>query len=161
MLVNNLISDKDEKSNAIKFSYLEAYSDLIVSHPSILILGQGAGSKFYSKDRKDMKFQTEWSYIEIFRMFGLFGFFYVLFLFFFPLFIIFKYRNIFEDAFPMMLGYLLYLIVGGTNPLLLGSTGMIVLLVTYSFYYDKISKYKFDLTGQEGLPLFSSVLFLK
>ena len=48
----------------------------------------------------------------------------------------------------MMLGYLLYLIVGGTNPLLLGSTGMIVLLVTYSFYYDKISKYKFDLNTQ-------------
>lgn len=140
VLFLSLIFDKDEASNKVKFANLNSYSDLIIKHPSILLFGQGAGSEFYSKSSKKMVVQTEWSYIEILRMFGLFGAIIVIALFFFPLYIIYKKRKILKYWIPVFIGYLLYLFVGGTNPLLLGSTGMLVLLVAYSYslnpYYE-------------------------
>ena len=139
-LIFNLISEKDEKSNSIKFSHLESYSELISNNPSIIFLGQGAGSKFYTKAFREMTAKTEWSYLEIFRMFGLFGFLFITTIFFYPLYLIYKKRKILDDSFPMMIGYLMYLFVGGTNPLLLGSTGMVVLLIVYSYYYYKMRK---------------------
>jgi hypothetical protein len=140
ILVMSLISEKDEVSNKVKFAHLDSYSDLIIKHPSILLVGQGAGSLFYSLGRNTMVVQTEWSYFEIFRMFGLFGASIVIALFFSPLYIIYKKRKVLRYWIPMFIGYLLYLFVGGTNPLLLGSTGMIVLLGAYSYslnpYYE-------------------------
>lgn len=140
ILFLSLISEKDEASNKVKFANLDSYSDLIIKHPSILLFGQGAGSVFYSKGRNEMVVQTEWSYLEILRMFGLFGAIVVILLFFFPLYLIYKKRKILKYWVPMFVGYLLYLFVGGTNPLLLGSTGMLVLLVAYSYslnpYYE-------------------------
>jgi hypothetical protein len=135
-----LVSEKEESSNKVKFANLESYSDLMIKHPSILVLGQGAGSKFYSKGRNAMVVQTEWSYIEILRMFGLFGASVVIVLFLFPLYIFYKKRKVLLYWIPVFIGYLLYLFVGGTNPLLLGSTGMLVLLGAYSYarnpYYE-------------------------
>lgn len=140
ILIFNLISEKDEKSNSIKYSHLESYFELISNNPSITFLGQGAGSKFYSKAYREMTVQTEWSYLEIFRMFGFFGLFFISTIFIYPLYLIYKNRKILDDSFPMMIGYALYLLVGGTNPLLLGSTGMLVLLSAYSYYYYKMRK---------------------
>ena len=139
LLLNNLISEKDEKSNEIKFSYLDSYTDLISNNTSIILFGQGAGSKFYTKTNHGLSYQTEWSYIEMFRMFGLFGFLIIVTIFYYPLFIIYKNRKSLKDAFSIMLGYFLYLLVGGTNPLLIGSTGMLVLLVAYTYCYNTVN----------------------
>jgi O-antigen ligase len=79
---------------------------------------------------------TEWSYFEMIRMFGLIGATVIIVLFVFPLYIIYKKRKVLENAIPIFLGYFIYLIVGGTNPLLIGSSGMLVLLVSYSYAYN-------------------------
>lgn len=136
ILFLSLISEKEESSNKIKFANLDSYSDLVIKHPSILLFGQGAGSLFYSKGRNAMVVQTEWSYIEIVRMFGLLGAFIVIVLFSFPLYVICKKRKVLLYWIPVFVGYLLYLFVGGTNPLLLGSTGMLVLLGAYSYSWN-------------------------
>jgi hypothetical protein len=129
----SLITEKGEGSNKVKYANLDSYSELFIKHPIILVTGQGAGSLFYSKGRKEMVLLTEWSYLEIIRMFGLIGAFIVVVLFFFPLYLIYCKRKKLKYWIPFFMGYFLYLLVGGTNPLLLGSTGMIVLLAGYSF----------------------------
>jgi hypothetical protein len=135
-----LMSDKNESSIKIKYADLDSYSELIAKHPTVLLFGQGAGSQFYSFGRNKMVEQTELSYLEIFRMFGLIGAIIIIMLFVFPLYIILKKRKILKYWIPMFVGYLLYLFVGGTNPFLLGSTGMLVLLAAYSYsmnpYYE-------------------------
>jgi hypothetical protein len=140
ILVFNLISEKNESSNKVKFAHIDSYSDLIIKHPAILLTGQGAGSLFYSKGINGMLVQTELSYFEIIRMFGLVGAFFVITLFVIPLYIIYKKRKVLKLWIPMFIGYMLYLFVGGTNPLLLGSTGMLVLISAYSYslnpYYE-------------------------
>ncbi len=140
ILFLSLILEKNEGSNKVKFADLNSYSDLIFKHPSILVVGQGPGSTFYSQGRKIMVPLTEWSYLEILRMFGVFGAIVIISLFFFPLLLIYRKRGKLKYWIPMFIGYLIYLIVGGTNPLLLGSTGMLVLLAAYSYsinpYYE-------------------------
>lgn len=140
LLTFSLIFEKEEGSNKLKYANLDSYSELIIKHPLILMVGQGAGSMFYSKGRNEMVFFTEWSYLEILRMFGVIGATVVIGLFFFPLYLIYKKRKILKLWIPIFVGYSLYLFVGGTNPLLLGSTGMLVLLAAYSYsmnpYYE-------------------------
>lgn len=139
-LTLSLILEKEEGSNKVKYSNLDSYSELFTKHPTLLLTGQGAGSFFYSKGRQEMVVLTEWSYLEILRMFGIIGASVVIILFVLPLYLIYKKRKILKYWFPLFLGYLLYLFVGGTNPLLLGSTGMIVLIAAYSYsmnpYYE-------------------------
>jgi hypothetical protein len=129
----SLISEKTEESNKIKFANLDSYSDLIKKNPIVLFSGQGAGAEFYSKGREEMVVQTEWSYLELIRMFGLVGAVVIIMMFFYPLYLILKKKNKLFYSIPFFVGYLLYLIVGGTNPLLLGSTGMLALLTAYSY----------------------------
>ena len=140
ILVLKLVLEKNEASNKVKFAHLDSYSDLINKHPEILFTGEGAGSLFYSKGIKGMVVQTEWSYFEIIRMFGLVGASVIIVLFIGPLYLIYRKRKALKYWIPVFIGYLLYLFVGGTNPLLLGSTGMIVLLSAYSYsintYYE-------------------------
>lgn len=139
-LTLSLIFEKGERSNKVKYANLDSYSELFIKHPAILITGQGAGSLFYSKGRNEMVVLTEWSYLEILRMFGLIGASVIIGLFIFPLYLIYKKRKILKFWIPIFVGYSLYLLVGGTNPLLLGSTGMLVLLAAYSYslnpYYE-------------------------
>jgi hypothetical protein len=132
-LIFSLIAEKSEASNKIKFANLDSYSELLIKHPTILLSGQGAGSIFYSKGRHSMVVQTEWSYLEILRMFGIIGAAVIVVLFFYPLYLIYKKRKLLELWVPAFLGYVLYLFVGGTNPLLLGSTGMLIMLSAYSY----------------------------
>jgi hypothetical protein len=133
-----LMSDTKEESIVIKFSHLDSYKSLISEQPSVLVFGQGPGSLFYSKGRNQMVSKTEWSYLELIRIFGLLGSLFFFIILTIPLFIIFIYRDIFIEWFPMFFGYFIYLIVGGTNPLLLGSTGMLVILSSYSFILNPI-----------------------
>jgi hypothetical protein len=54
-------------------------------------------------------------------------------IYFYPLYIIYQKRRQFSLWKPIFLGYLFFLIVGGTNPFLFYPPGIIVLLTMYSF----------------------------
>jgi hypothetical protein len=135
-VVYQLLNDTNESSLVIKMGHIESYKQLIVEHPLILFLGQGAGSQFYSKGFGENTAQTEWSYAEFIRWFGVIGGGIIIFIYFFPLYILYKKRKILPYSFPLQLGYLFYLAIAGTNPLLLGSNGLLALLVMYSYAFN-------------------------
>jgi hypothetical protein len=130
------LSEKTETSNVIKMGHINSYKELFKSEPSILFLGQGAGSLFYSSGFKEYVSQTEWSYVEMLRMFGVFGFIWILILYLYPALKIWQQRHNILLAIPFLTGYLFYFLVAGTNPLLLGSNGLLMLLIAYSFAYN-------------------------
>ena len=132
-LISVFLSEKGEHSNAIKFGHLVSYYDLFVAHPDILLFGQGIGSLFYSAGFGEMVPQTEWTYVELVRYFGVFGALFIIGIFFYPLYFLYKHKEEIQYALPFGLGYFLYLCIAGTNPLLISSTGMLALVVGYSY----------------------------
>jgi hypothetical protein len=110
----------------VKYENFESYVEDIgdKGHP---IWGAGLGSDFYAKGRNMRLTYTELSYMDILRMYGLpVGLFFI-FLFFAPFFWLWKYypRSQFLKRYSQ--GYVLFLILSGTNPLLLGSIGLTAL----------------------------------
>lgn len=142
LIVFLLLSDTQETSNEAKYGHLKSYETLFQEDPAILIFGSGAGSMFYSTGGGGMISQSEWTYIEFIRMFGIIGAFIILTLYFLPLFLLYKKRKILRYWFPFLLGYLLYLLIGGTNPYLVGSNGMLALLIIYSYTLNPRYEYK-------------------
>lgn len=131
-IIISLLSETSENSNAVKFGHLFSYLNLFENNWDILLFGQGVGSLFYSAGFHDFTYQTEWSYVEIIRYVGLIGGLFIIGIYFYPLWIIFKYRYCIKYATSFGFGYLFYLLIAGTNPLLLSSTGMLALLLAYA-----------------------------
>jgi hypothetical protein len=132
-LVYKLLNDREEASLQVRSGHLSSYKKLVTEHPLILVLGEGAGSKFYSEGFKEETAQTEWSYAELIRWFGFFGAGIFMFVYLFPLYIIYRKRKILPYSLPVQAGYSFYLLIAGTNPLLLGSNGLLMLLIMYSY----------------------------
>jgi hypothetical protein len=126
MLTYMLATQKNEKSNEVKYENFESYVEDIEDkgHP---IWGAGLGSDFYAKGRNMRLAYTELSYMDILRMYGLpVGMFFI-FLFVAPCFWLWKYFAQSQFLKRFCLGYVLFLILSGTNPLLLGSIGLTAL----------------------------------
>lgn len=139
-LVYKLLTD-NEKSSDIKGALADNLTEQILSNSDIIIFGQGAGSTYDSSSlAHGITSISELSYLEIFRMFGLIGGSVVIVLFLYPLFLMIHSKPPNYGAF--LLGYVAYLFIGGTNPLLIGSTGFMVLAIAYSYaltYNNKLS----------------------
>lgn len=126
-----LISDTGEASNAVKYGHIPSYIQLFGEHPEYILIGQGPGAMMYSEGFNKIVYKTEWTYLELIRNYGVFSII-IVGIFAKPLLKIWKHRdNIFNKC--MFWTYLSYLLIAGTNPLLLSSTGMITLLIAYSF----------------------------
>ncbi len=123
--------EKDEVSNTIKYAHLYSYWDLFREHPLYLLIGQGAGSSFYSSGFHRVTNETEWTYLELIRNFGILSIV-IIYAFFRPLVDMWKNRKD-NLSYTLFWGYLAYLMIAGTNPLLMSSTGMLVLLLAYSY----------------------------
>jgi len=128
------IFTKTEESNAIKINHLNSYITHFKQNPRYLIIGQGFGTYFYSKGVKELTQQTELTYLEIIRMMGIPIALMFLFLLIWP---VFSLINSFDvKNFGLIFSYLLYLFEIGTNPLLFGSTGMLVFVLILSKLYE-------------------------
>ncbi len=127
VMVTYLLATQDnEKSNEVKYDNFESYVEDIGDKGHI-IWGAGLGSEFYAKGRDMRLAYTELSYMDILRIYGLpVGIFYI-FLFFAPCFWLWKYFPRSQFLKRYSLGYVLFLILSGTNPLLLGSIGLTAL----------------------------------
>lgn len=123
-----LATEKDVESNELKYSNFDSYvADIETGAHAIT--GAGVGSTFYAKGDKEMLAFTELSYMDVIRMYGIPIGAYLLYLFFAPFFLTlgrFK-NNIFMKR--LMLSYAMFLVLAGTNPLLMGSVGMTSLSV--------------------------------
>lgn len=129
----NLLSDKQEYSNKIKYANLESYI-YQYSNPKTIVFGQGVGSSFYVTGRQTTVTHTELSYMDIFRMYGFFFGSLFLFIIFIPGFLMLLKGASNAKAFGI--GYLVYLPVAGTNPLLISSTGFLVVSIAYWYLYN-------------------------
>jgi hypothetical protein len=126
--VFNEISGSSE--NYIKQINFIAYIDLLASNVNYLFVGDGFGSYFYSPAHNLLVTNTELVYLDLLRWFG--GIFLVLIIFLiFPLFLLIR-----RNEFVLFASYLSYLVVMGTNPLFISSTGMLAMV----YYYSEFSK---------------------
>ena len=125
LLILTFFLATEEDANDIKYENYNSYVTEITKDPQSFLLGSGVGSTFKAagNDNKVVAF-TELSYMDVLRMYGVpLGTFFI-FLFCCPIVVGYKWakQNIFFKRF--FLGYVLFLLLLGTNPLLLGSPGL-------------------------------------
>lgn len=132
LLLYKLLAETTEPSNMVKYAHLASYGELFEDNPLYLLWGEGPGTRFYSSGFHKMSLQTEWTYVELIRYMGVFCVS-VLFLFLYPLVRIWKLRHKDDSCYVIAFAFFIYMIIAGTNPLLLSSTGMLTLLTVYSF----------------------------
>lgn len=129
-----LASDLTQTSNAAKYGHVDSYLDLFASHPEYIFWGQGVGSKFYTVGFGRMTDITELTYFEILRVYGLFGI-PLMCVIIYPIYKLWKHRK-YGLVYSMIWSYIVFLVSAGTNPKLLNTAGMIVVVVMYSFLYN-------------------------
>ena len=123
--------DKKEASNTTKLSYLDDYSKAF-SNLRTIILGDGLDSYFHTSSR-GMVNNTELSYFELFRRFGIFGGCIYLYLMIKPAKGLLK-----RDKYQWLgLSYSMYLIMITTNPFFFSSNGMTILSIVLAVFYGK------------------------
>lgn len=131
-----MATETGEYSNEVKYGHIGSYVELFEGNPMYLLLGQGPGTGFYSEGFGEFVYKTEWSYLELIRCYGVFALL-IIYVFVRPLYAFWKARNQDYLTYCMFWSYLAYLVIAGTNPLLLSSTGMITLLMAYSYWNNK------------------------
>lgn len=127
-----MLMEKTEDSNLVKYGHLNSYKELFSENPIYLLIGQGPGTEFYSEGFRRMTMETEWTYLELLRNYGLLCL-PILYVVMRPLVVLFNFARKNDVALAMLLSFVIYLVIAGTNPLLLSSTGILVLLSMYSF----------------------------
>jgi hypothetical protein len=115
----------DEQSNYYKISFLSDYRGLF-SDPGILLFGQGLGSYFDTAIRGRVSL-TEFTYLEFIRRFGVILSLLSFALLAYPLRMLAQKK--YRDLHYVFIAYFCYLIMSFTNPLLMSSTGMLLLSV--------------------------------
>lgn len=126
--------DPGDVSNTIKLTHLLDYSRLF-SNTSTLLFGQGLGAYFYSTAFGTETSVTELTYLEFIRNFGLIiaVVYYALLLY--P---VSKLRKpAFREVHYLLFGYISYLTICISNPLLVSSSGMLVLAIVISEVFPR------------------------
>ena len=103
---------------------------MMFSDPKTLLFGQGLGSYFYSSGFGTETSITELTYLEFIRNFGL-----IIAIIYYGLLLypIRKLRNqTFKEMHFLILAYVAYLMICVSNPLLVSSSGMLVLAIVIS-----------------------------
>jgi hypothetical protein len=119
----------DEISNQIKIGHIVGYIEYFKNAGGSIIYGAGAGSGFYTPGYDKVIYSSELSYFEIYRVYGLLMLPFLGLL----LFPVFKYKCLGREFTFAWFGYLL---IAGTNPLLVSSTGMVAILIIYGKLID-------------------------
>jgi hypothetical protein len=132
---NSFISsffNSNEGSNSVKVGYIDTYLS-IFKQPEVLILGQGFNASNSSILFKNMLInfgnegtKTELTFVELFRVFGLFfGFFFNIAILSLPFLL---YRKIREINF-IIIGITFYLLSSFLNPYIFSTNGVVIFLL--------------------------------
>lgn len=127
LLMKNVLFSSQDIGNSIKYGHLTSYIKFWTKNINEFLLGSGLGSGIYTYGRNAIEYNTELTYFEIIRIYGLILGIIMIALLIYPLLKLIKNKRM-EWLF---ISYLSYLFIGGTNPLILGSTGALVLMVVY------------------------------
>lgn len=137
-VLNILLSDVTEISNATKQSLFYSFIHLINENPLILLFGQGVGATFDTGSVRGIASLSEWTYLELIRWFGVPLACVVIVIYIYPLFVLYKNKKILQYQLPLTITYIFYLLIAATNPYLFGSNGILALLVMYSYAFNPI-----------------------
>lgn len=121
----------EEQSNMIKIAHFESFLDYIDENPLVLLTGDGLGASYNSRAPGVNRevYQTELTYLDIIRYSGLAG------LLVFLMLLLVPFCATAFDSLNLM-GFLAYLMVAGSNPLLFNSTGMLAVTYFWSQQYS-------------------------
>jgi len=130
--------DSKENSNELKLSFLGEYLRLF-SNWDILLFGQGLGSYFNSSTRGYVS-NSELTYLELIRRFGAILSIFIFSMLLYPLSKLRLKR--FHNEHYLFLSYFFYLIMSFSNPLLLSSTGMLLLSLVLVKTFSPVPTFK-------------------
>jgi hypothetical protein len=124
-------------SSIAKDGHLISYIEYFSENPVKILFGQGPGALFYTKGFRQAVTNTELSYLELIRMFGIFFTTVIIIIYAYPVVIMLVNKSFF--TFSISISYIAYLFIAGTNPLLIGPTGFIALSI--AFYFNNHKKF--------------------
>jgi len=127
----------DSNSDNIKIEHLISIIKLMKDNPLYIITGSGLGSYFYSSGVDKLVNLTELSFFEWFRQTGIIGFIPFMYFIFKPILDLWKKKSLSW----LIIGYIGYLMIAFTNPLLFSSTPFILYILVY-LYFFKIKSLK-------------------
>ena len=133
ILVIFLLLNTSEASIDVKNEHMKSFFYLFEKAPLMYaLLGSGPGTIMFTSGFNGYTTLTELTYFELIKSFGLIGTLVILFIIILPIFKIYQ-NNIYDVLYKwaFSIGYLAYLFIAGTNPLLIGSTGFTVIMVMY------------------------------
>lgn len=136
--IGDVLLNAQEISNKVKFGHFISYIEHFYDHLAHFIFGQGLGGAFYSSGIHQITNITELSYFELVRIWGLPITLVFVFILLIPVYKEIRSRKITH----LFIAYIAYLFIAGTNPLLLSSTGMVVLVYVFSEVYQRQNKIK-------------------
>ena len=123
--VIKIMFEKKSYGDDVRLLTLISIKNLWENNPISFFLGFGMTSSFYNIAYNSYTVLVELSYWNLLRQLGLFLFVLAMYMFLKPLFSVAKNKNTRVLSF----GYISYLIVAYTNPLLYSSTGFCALLI--------------------------------
>ena len=143
-LINDVFFSQDEASMEVKASHFSSYMDYWENNPLNFLIGQGIGSGMVTK-MGGLSYLIEPTYLELIRHWGLLLFPLTFwFLVLCPAYYFYNNKNSFNlnpYKFYIFAYYAYAFVEVPSNPLLFGSTGMIVLSLAYVIvYHIKINK---------------------
>lgn len=141
--------DPVETSNSAKLLLVRDYSTLF-DNTSVLLFGQGLGAHHEWSERSYL-FVTELTYHETIRNFGLVGATVMFALLLFPVYYAFFRRRHFKGG-AVVLGYVGYLVMCASNPLLFSSMGTLILSMILALIYRRDGRRPSPPNGHAGGP---------
>ena len=122
-------------SDAVRTGTLASIVEGWKSNPFSFIIGSGYTSNFYNSGRDAWVTTSELSYWNLLRQVGIVPFGLTMIMYFYPAIKLLKIRR----NLLITVGYLTYMTVAYTNPLLYSSTGLTTLLLMYYLCYREIN----------------------
>lgn len=134
-----ILASEKEGSNEVKAKNFSSYVESTFEGANSIV-GAGLGSTFWAEGRETYISASEFSYFDILRIYGLFIGSFLIFLVFYPTLYYLKNRANASSLDWFAITYFLYMVLAGTNPLLISSTGMLTMSVGLAFVYHLHNK---------------------
>ncbi len=139
-LLLNLLQDSSEVSLNIKAGHFRSLNQLFSENAiRFFFIGTGPASYFYSEGNRSMQAVVELTYLDLIRCYGFVFTLTIIICILLPIYYVLvnkNYDKLLKSS--LVIAYLLYLMIAGTNPLLVSSTGFMVICTMFYIGYNNI-----------------------
>jgi len=152
--VLDVFLDVNEGSNSTKIGFVFDYLELWKESPGLFLIGHGLGSGMVTVER-GLIYNVETTYFELIRMFGVVGFLGSFLILLLPVWYFWE-RNLINkvgsEVKYFIVSYVIYIfVIIPSNPLLLSSTGMLVVCIAYStMFSDNLKFFSIESSNPSG-----------